>query len=126
MKRATVAVFVLLLTACATPAQVAEGHRLAEERYTEDLATAVEWNVHTLGIPASGWVAIWICGALVAGIVAVIGMFYLSEARTERRKDRHRLEMERERTRQVAAERGSCPTCGTPAIDMADRAGQEA
>lgn len=124
MKRALPVLFVLLLTACATPAQVAEGHRLAGERYTEEMATAVEWNAHTFGIPASGWVAIWLAVVLVTGIMAIVGSFHLREVMDDRRRKRHALDLEREHTRQTAIKRGNCPTCGTVAIDMADRAGR--
>lgn len=68
-----------------------------------DLAAAREWNVHVLGIPAGGWVAILVVAALVVGVLVVLFGLWLRERGQEKRSHATRLAVEQEKTKQAEA-----------------------
>lgn len=143
----------LALTACATPADVRADHdrllrtlqddvgearsRVAEERaaFADRLADAETWDHHWLGIPAGGWVVIFIVASIVLLVLGGISIYFLAERRRDRRRREHDLLIERERTAQqrvkaaaLAIERGTCQVCGAAPVpdDLLDEVRKKA
>lgn len=116
----------LMLAGCASPGDVEasysrelgiaqeelahaqQGVDAARRNYESDLASAREWDVHVLGIPASGWVTLSIVGAVLLAVLLGWGIYLLRSALQERRallnnreQRAHQLAMAREKTRQA-------------------------
>jgi ElaB/YqjD/DUF883 family membrane-anchored ribosome-binding protein len=129
------------LTACASPADVAAQHQkvvddaqraideaqktLSDEnrQFVADAQFANEWNDHWWGIPAGGWVAIFIALAVGVTIALVTSIVLWHERRNLRRRREHELALERERVKREkvnaakkAIERGGCQVCGAAPI----------
>lgn len=80
----------------------------ARRGYESDLASAREWDVHVLGIPASGWVFLLIVAGIVVSILAAWAIYQFRQttddrrvARDNREKRANQLLVEKERTRQA-------------------------
>lgn len=102
----------VLVAGCATPADVERLHATEQAKYQTDLAEAQEWNVHTLGIPASGWLAIILgCAALafILLICAGVWIYRVQERRAEYQLDADKRRSELERVR---AAKPACQVCG--------------
>lgn len=109
----------LAASGCASPGDVQgqydsarDSFESARQTYDADMAYANMWNEHVLGIPAAGWVAIAIVGAVLAAVLLGFLAWLAGRALAGRRRDAHELAMARERTVQAATERGPCPGCG--------------
>jgi hypothetical protein len=132
----------LALAACSTPADVTAEHERALNGYEDTIRQALEdmqtenreyagnlrfaeqWDHHWWGIPAGGWVAIFI----VTGVLLTIGLciwgYFFHERRRLRQRRAHELKLEAEKTEQKrvaaaqkAVERGNCQVCGAAPLD---------
>lgn len=104
----------LVVSACASPHDVRTKHAEELANYRGDLARAEEWNNHVLGIPGSGWLGIIMLACVLGAFLLVLAGIEVAGALGDRRSKRHQLDLEREKTAQVTAERGACKTCGAP------------
>lgn len=109
----------LAASGCASPGDVQgqydsarDSFESARETYDADMAYANMWNEHVLGIPAAGWVAITIVGAVMVTVLLGVGIYFWGRALGDRRRKAHELALEREKTVRKATERGPCPGCG--------------
>lgn len=111
-------------SSCASPGDVERSQVAARASYEakiadfdDELAAAQEWNQHSLGIPASGWVAIFVISAILAAILLGVVIYYVSRGREQRRDNQHRLDVEAEKTRQLSIKQGKCLMCGADQLD---------
>ncbi len=113
-----VVALVATLTACSGPADVERRYREELARYDADMATAIEWNNHTLGIPASGWLVIVIVAVLVAGTLLVLAGVWTYRVVERRAANRHAIDKARHDVEKTRIERGRCTVCGAdPQVD---------
>lgn len=108
-----VAGLALLGAGCASSSQVETTRRLAEEAYQRDIVTAREWEAERLlGIPSAGWVAIWITGLIVAGVLLVGLGFWVHHVIERRAENLRRAVADAQITERARLEAPSCPVCG--------------
>ena len=81
--------------------QAEAGVAAVERAQAEDLARAREWDVHVLGIPASGWVAILIFASILAFIGLIVLGAWFREVSADRREKATSLALAKEKTRQA-------------------------
>jgi hypothetical protein len=103
---------VLTVAGCSSPEGVERVHQQNEVMYHEDLATAREWDHHVMGIPSSGWVGIFVLAIVATVVLLVLGGIALYHIAEDKRQNAHRLNAEKERTKQIALQRGACTCCG--------------
>jgi hypothetical protein len=103
---------------------LAQDHIRSENaRLPGDLVTANEWNSHWLGIPAAGWVLIFIITGVLVAIVLGVWAYFYNERRHLQQRRAHDLAVERERTEQKRLdalkeriERDNCQVCGAAPV----------
>jgi len=133
---------VLALAACSTPADVVADHDRAIEaqqgaidqaqdaireenrEFVGRLNWSREWDTHWWGIPAGGWVAIFIVSGVFLTIALCVWAYFFNERRRLRQRREHEFKLEAEKTerqRVAAAEqavkRGNCQVCGAAPLD---------
>lgn len=141
MRKAVWALPLFLLAGCATPAEEAarqDGYiaqaaqRLATEQGNYDAAVARKaaavaeqeaWNVHTLGIPASGWAVLTALAIVLGSILLGVLIYRVDQALKHRRTQAtKRFEARAE----VAKTLRTCPTCHyEPTLDDRMRAAED-
>lgn len=126
MRKAVWALPLFLLAGCATPAEEAarqDGYiaqaaqRLATEQGNYDAAVARKaaavaeqeaWNVHTLGIPASGWATLVAIAIFFSAVLFGVLIYRVDRALKDRRVQTTRRY---EARAEVAKTIRTCPTC---------------
>lgn len=102
----------LLLTGCASPADVEQRHAVDMAQYQKDIATANEWNTHVLGIPSSGWLAIIIVGIVFGFILLICAGVWTWNVFERRADDRLKVAAMNSEVRKAIAARATCGVCG--------------
>lgn len=123
-KSAAMVGVMLLVAGCSSPADVEQLHQQEMAKYQGTLASAQEWNTHTFGIPASGWLAIIITSIVMGFILLILIGCWVYNTQDRRAEDRmitRKLDAE---VRRAIAGKPTCGMCGytlTPA-SVADAA----
>lgn len=102
----------VILVGCASPSDIQNLHDAEILKYQSDLSAAQQWGTHTLGIPASGWMAIIITSIVLGCILLVcagVWAYNVQERRASNAMVSKRMYSEE---RKAIAARPTCGMCG--------------
>jgi hypothetical protein len=109
MSKWMVVLLPLILVGCASPSDIQNMHDAEVLKYQSDLSAAQQWDTHTLGIPASGWLAIIVVACLMGFVLIILAGTWGYQ--WQQRRATHRMMQYKEDAavkRAIAAK----PTCG--------------